>query len=459
MTRYPLYPAEREYHFIVYSENSGSVCEKISSQFIDKHRNGFSKRDSVKIKNMNVLIGILMYPPDFTGAGLRIHRLYSNLRKKGVNKVYVITNSISKIEKRTKTYDGIEIIYIGCNKYAGKQTHIGKKFLKTMFVLRIFLRTTLTFFKLQSEIDIIHTVDSSWLSSLIGWYALVIKKPLVKEIVSLGIDDPLTLRETKLPLIKYFFLFPFHSARLVIVISPPLKDACIKYGLSSDKIWCRFNPIYLDGVNEEDDKNEVLSYVDFSAHRILWVGVIIRRKNLEFLLNAAFYLKGKVQLIIVGPHPDEDYFREIVSLSETITQETNGRINISFLGRIDDRKELVTLYKNSQLFWFASHHEGLGNVVIESLLCGTPIVTLPVNNIMNYVIQNTEDGEVVNTDDPRYFADIVNKCLHTNTYDRDKIAERAKKRFNHDQIENEYVFKFNDIMRLKTTDSYSRKSL
>lgn len=408
---------------------------------------------------MNVLIGILMYPPDFTGAGLRIHRLYSNLRKKGVNKVYVITNSINKTEKKTRTYDGIEIIYIGCNKYAGRQTHIGKKFLKTMFVLRIFFRTTIVFLKLQSEIDIIHTVDSSWLSSLIGWYAFLVKKPLVKEIVSLGMDDPLTLQKTKLPLLKYFFLFPFHYARLVIVISPPLKDACITYGLPADKIWCRFNPIYLDSLHEENDTNIVSRYLDLSARRILWVGVIIRRKNLEFLLNAAFYLKGKIQLLIVGPHPDEEYFREIISLSETITQETNGRIKISFLGRIDDRKELVALYKNSHLFWFASHNEGLGNVVIESLLCGTPIVTLPVNNIMSYVIQNTEDGEVVNTDDPRYFADIVNICLHTNIYHRDQIAERAKKRFNHDQIENEYVFKFHDIMRLKMTDRYPEKSL
>ncbi|MCF6158925.1 MAG: glycosyltransferase [wastewater metagenome] len=401
---------------------------------------------------MNILIGILMYPPDFTGAGLRIHRLYSNLMKKGIDKVYVITNSINGFEHRIRMYDGLEINYIGHNKYAGKQIHPLKKVLKVLFVFRMFFKTIILFLKMQSKVDIIHTIDSSWLSSLIGWCAFLVKKPLIKEIVSLGMDDPLTLRGSKLPMFRSFFLFPFRYAKLIIVISPPLKNACIQYGLPEEKIWCRFNPVYLNNVNEMEDKNmddenSVLKQLDFSACRILWVGLIIRRKNLEFLLNSALHLKGNVQVIVVGPHPDEKYFREISILSERIVRKTNNRIKVLFLGRIDNRKELVSLYKNSHLFWFASHNEGLGNVVIESLLCGTPVITLPVNNIMGYLIQNPEDGEVVNTNNPEHFAEVVNKCLYKNVYDRDMIAQRARKRFNNDQIENEYVSKFHEIAR------------
>lgn len=393
-----------------------------------------------------------MYPPDFTGAGLRIHRLYCNLRKKGVNKVYVITNCRSRFENKTRIYDGIEVIYIsvGYNKYTGRQENLIKRLFKALFVLRYFLRTVIVFLNLRSEVDIIHTVDASWLSSLIGWCAFLWKKPLVKEIVLLGSDDPLTFNKSKFSIIRYFYLFPFHYAKLIIVISPPLKDACIEYGLSEDKIWCRFNPIYLDNLTEEKDDHCSLTHLDFSAHRILWVGAITRRKNLEFLLNSAFHLKGKVQLIIVGPHSDEDYFNEILFLSERIIQETRNRIKTLFLGTINDRRALALLYKNSHIFWFASHNEGLGNVVLESLICGTPVVTLPVNGIMKHLIQSTEDGEVVNTNDPKYFAQIVNKCLYSNTYDRDKIAERARKRFNPEKIENEYLSRFSDILRSKS---------
>jgi len=59
---------------------------------------------------MNVLIGILLYPPDFTGAGLRIHMLYSNLKRKGIKKIYVITNCLEKIDAKTRIYEDMEII-------------------------------------------------------------------------------------------------------------------------------------------------------------------------------------------------------------------------------------------------------------------------------------------------------------------------------------------------------------
>lgn len=396
---------------------------------------------------MNILIGILMYPPDFTGAGLRIHNLYGNLLKKGVNKVYVITNSICGFENSVRLYDGIEIHYIGHNHYAGKQTSLMKKFLKVLFVFRVFFKTIAMFLKLQPKVDIVHTVDSSWLSSLIGWCAFLVRKPLVKEIVSFGMDDPLTLEKSKFSLVKHFFLFPFHYAGLIVTISPPLEDACIQYGLSCKKIWRRFNPVYLNETTHKKTENGIMKYLDFSVNRILWVGVIIKRKNLEFLLDSAFHLQGNVQLIVVGPHTDEEYFREILSLSESVTHATNGRIKVLFLGRVDNRRELTLLYKNAHLFWFASHNEGLGNVVIESLLCGTPVVTLPVNNIMEHVIQTHEDGEVVHTNNPKRFAEVVNKCLYTNIYERNKIAERAKKRFDHDQIENEYISRFYDILK------------
>jgi glycosyltransferase involved in cell wall biosynthesis len=396
---------------------------------------------------MKILIGILMYPPDFTGAGLRIHKLYLNLLRKGISKVSVITNSISGYKNTTRMYDDIEISYISQNKYTGKQTQSIKKFFKVLFVLRYFLKTVIIFLKLQSKVDIIHTVDSSWLSTLIGWCAFFVKKPLVKEIVSLGMDDPLTLQKSKFPILKYFFLFPFRYAKLIVVISPPLKNACIQYGLPEERIWCRFNPVYFEDLNGETNKNSLLKHLDFSAYRILWVGIMIRRKNLEFLLTSAFHLKGNVQLIFAGPHSDENYFREITSLSEKIKQETNGRIKVLFLGMVDKEKDLVSLYRNAHLFWFASHNEGLGNVVIESLVCGTPVITLPVNNIMKYLIQDAEDGEVVHTSDPKYFAEVVNKCLYTKVYDRNKISERAKRRFNHDKIENEYLSKFSEIVK------------
>ena len=401
---------------------------------------------------MRVLIGILLYPPDFTGAGFRIHRLYNNLKKKGIKKIYVITNCLRIIDAKTRIYDDMEIYYVNTNfKYARKQKKFINNILKTLVILRSIVTTLIIFLKLRNKIDIVHTIDSSWFSTLIGWHAFLLKIPLVKEIVMLGIDDPLHLRESRFFIFKKLLLFPFQYAKLIIAISPPLKDACLKYGLSEEKIWCRFNPVYLNDFTTSSE-SIMQKYLDYSARRLLWVGVIIRRKNLEFLLKSAYYLQGNVQLIMVGPREDENYFYELMSLSNQITQETNGRIKTIFLGMVDDRRELAFLYKNAHLFWFSSLCEGLGNVVIESLISGTPVIALPVNGIMKYLILDKDDGEVVDTNDPKYFGEIVNKALYNTIYNRDKIATRAKNRFNAEEVENEYLSKFAEILKKKRTN-------
>src|SRR4030067_3834737 len=104
---------------------------------------------------MRVLIGILLYPPDFTGAGFRIHRLYNNLKKKGIKKIYVITNCLRIIDAKTRIYDDMEIYYVNTNfKYARKQKKFINNILKTLVILRSIVTTLIIFLKLRNKIDI-----------------------------------------------------------------------------------------------------------------------------------------------------------------------------------------------------------------------------------------------------------------------------------------------------------------
>ncbi|MCD6465613.1 glycosyltransferase [Candidatus Bathyarchaeota archaeon] len=70
--------------------------------------------------------------------------------------------------------------------------------------------------------------------------------------------------------------------------------------------------------------------------------------------------------------------------------------NIEFLGRVSD-KELVDLYSNALYTLFAFNHEPFGYVPVESMACGTPVLTYnrqgPSETVINY-----ETGWLVNND-------------------------------------------------------------
>lgn len=388
---------------------------------------------------MNILLGISKYPPDFTGAGLRLHNMYQRLKTKDITEVYVITNWEKPSSRYINELNGIHVIRIGEYTEKKKFEKYGKLLKRFAIPLNI-SKSAMYFYRLHKKIDIVHTVGGGWLPSAIGWFAFLLKKPLVKEIVCLGIDDPESIVKNKTFFIRWFFMYLFRYAKLVVTLSPELRKSCLRYGMPEHKMWFRFNPIDFNEIEkslsagESDEKME-------DTPLLLWVGIIERRKNLEFLLDAACYLTPPARLLFVGPVRDEDYFKELKYIIKNIPKD----INVEFLGEIKDRKKLYSLYRRAKIFWFASHKEGAPNVVLESLACGTPVIALPVMNVMQHIITDLNDGEIVQVDDPQYFAKVVNGWLRK-SYNSKDMRERAKRRFGAVKIDDEYYRRMKQIL-------------
>jgi len=179
---------------------------------------------------------------------------------------------------------------------------------------------------------------------------------------------------------------------------------------------------------------------------ILHVGRISRRKNIGFLLQSAAYLKGEVALAFAGPWDDAVYKEEIIRLAEHLHHDTGGKIEAVFLGRISDRKALTYLYANSKLFWFASRSEGVPNAVLESLVSGTPVVTVALEGTMAEVIEQGRNGEIVETADPAVFGAAADRWLHKSDIDRIWIRRHAQQRFDPLVVEQEYIRRFRAVL-------------
>ena len=131
-----------------------------------------------------------------------------------------------------------------------------------------------------------------------------------------------------------------------------------------------YNPIDLTRFNTDYEKK-----VTTPELKIVFVGRLVEGKNLFFWIEMAEFLmksgiKAKFNIYGTG-----DLYDEI-----------NKRINnskfkekIMLNGHISKVEEV---YKRSDLLLFLSEHESFGSVVIESVLCGVPVITFNIPSMI-----------------------------------------------------------------------------
>jgi len=147
-----------------------------------------------------------------------------------------------------------------------------------------------------------------------------------------------------------------------------------------------YNPIYI---------NEVCKSIVIPQKtlKIIYVGRLVKTKNLKLWLEIAAKIKEKykdTQFEMYGEGPMRE---EIIDYSRQL-----GLENSLFLKGY--RENMTEVYKNSSLTMFLSNNESFGNVVVESILCGTPVIALSIpsmkeifKNFPNFLIDIDDDIE------------------------------------------------------------------
>lgn len=109
---------------------------------------------------------------------------------------------------------------------------------------------------------------------------------------------------------------------------------------------------------------------------ILFVGLLEPRKNLPALLRAYTRLAPlapEIALVIVGR---KGWMTQ--AILEQVPAHLHQRIH--FTGYVN-QADLPAIYNLAALSVYPSFYEGFGFPVLESLACGTPVVTTPVSSM------------------------------------------------------------------------------
>ena len=130
-----------------------------------------------------------------------------------------------------------------------------------------------------------------------------------------------------------------------------------------DRIQLLYNPVdvnrFRPATNIENNKSENL--------RIIYVGRLAKGKNLDLWVEIAHYLlqkNDKYTFEIYGTGPLHNYLDEKIK-----GLGCGDKINLK--GFIPNPEEA---YRSADLLLFLSEYESFGNVVVESVLCGTPVL-------------------------------------------------------------------------------------
>jgi glycosyltransferase involved in cell wall biosynthesis len=166
---------------------------------------------------------------------------------------------------------------------------------------------------------------------------------------------------------------------------------------------------------------------------ILFVGRIHPSKGIAELIEAFGLLASKykrLQLFVAGPLQFD-----IKQVKTTYTDEER----IEYLGVVPN-KELVTLYQEALCLVLPSRDEALGNVVIEAISCGCPVIATDTGPIREIV---KDAGILLDNNEPKKIAAAIEIMLNRGQSSMKKSLLDARNRieckYSYRNIRNKYA--------------------
>lgn len=230
----------------------------------------------------------------------------------------------------------------------------------------------------------------------------------------------------------------YSSCDVTIVPSNTIKELIEEEGFTNVKVvenGINLTP-YTKSTANNNDNNSSFNFNEDDII-LLFVGRIVREKNLEVLIRAAKKIIKEipnVQFVIAGKGPEEDYYKKLVNEEEVSDY-------FKFLGFVPESK-IYSLYKSADIFVFPSKFETQGLSGIEAMASGLPVVGADYLAIRE-IVQNDYNGVLFNPDDSDDLVEKVLKCL-SNKKKYSKNAVESAQRFSIENTTDKLLKIYND---------------
>jgi glycosyltransferase involved in cell wall biosynthesis len=217
----------------------------------------------------------------------------------------------------------------------------------------------------------------------------IFKIPVITQVLGTDINV-----FAKNPLIKNQIAWTLKKSDAIISVSQELKNEMIQLlGIDESKIHVVYR-----GVNKQlfkfQNKSDAREKLNLSKDKyiILFVGNLIVTKGcmeLFYAVKESVDLGYDIQLVLIGSGQCTELLNHEIkkfSLEE----------NVVLAGQIG-HKAIPDWMSSSDVLCLPSHNEGVPNVVVEAISCGTPVIATRVGGIPEIV--NSSNGILVESQD------------------------------------------------------------
>ena len=306
------------------------------------------------------------FPPHVGGVGVHIHTLSKKLVEMG-HEVYVITYP----HKEIRDIDGIHVIPTKGLSIKGVRGLMFKKNAKRALNKLIE----------KEDIDIIH---GHYLFPAGAAAVEVGKEHGIKTYVTAHGSDMFELYKNQ-SFMRSTIRRVLDDADGVFAVSNALRHEIIATGVVgiSNKTKLSWNSVDINKFSTKPNDSFKREYRLEDKPIVLFIGNLIKRKNVDSLLEAKKVANSDYYLVIVGDGPLFKKLRKKV-------EEENIR-DVIFTGARDDVEEIIP---SCDVLILPSFSESFGLVLIEALACGKPVIGSNVGGITEII--NDDVGLLVN---------------------------------------------------------------
>ena len=265
------------------------------------------------------------------------------------------------------------------NFYLNKK--IKNRLLNYFRIIQISIFTTYKIIK-KENIDIVCFQDP--VSSFFSILFLKVRRAEVKIVVETHGDFIETLSLEKnlvLPRLykKLFYIMAKYSigkSNIIRAVSSSTEQQVLD--IDSSKSVVRF-PAWIDFKDFQNIEPKPPSKDKFN---ILFIGSVTDRKKPHMIIEAIQRINDKsYNLSIVGPAPNEKYFKEVKDLID----KSDLQNQVSLIGPVD-RESVKDYYSSSNLMILPSISEGLARVIFESQVAMCPVLVTDAPGMSDIVI-------------------------------------------------------------------------
>lgn len=201
------------------------------------------------------------------------------------------------------------------------------------------------------------------------------------------------------------------------------------------KMHVIYNPVVTEQLKQ--DMQEPVEHPwlqEKSVPVVLAVGRLSHVKGFDVLIKAFKHVisQAEARLIILGEAAF--YESDEREKHESLVRELGLEDYVDLPGFADNPYAYM---KNVDLFVSSSRYEGFGNVIVEAMACGCPVVSTDCPTGPTEILQNGEYGTLVPVDDPEALGQAIVEALKSE-HDIGKLERRAAD-FSEDKIINEYL--------------------